>query len=464
MTGSGQAPTPTPATPVSLLAKLQKRWTSGSARGRTVRNIAWLFADRAVFIVASIVVGAWMARFLGPTRYGLLSYCMAVAALPSPLSTAGINQVVVRNFVTAAHPRSETMGSAVVVRIGGVALHVLVALVLAIALRPGDGTTLLFVALFASGYVFRVFDVLDFWFQSRVEARYVVWANTTATVVVAILRVALILMRASLVFFVVTFPLQMLVGAAALFRLYLSHGKDRPRHWQATRTVLRALLKDSAPLFVSGLAVILYVKVDQVMIGQMLGNRELGQYSAAVRISEAWNFIPIAIGTSVLPGLVRARQRSQELYLARVQQLLDAFFWASAIIALVVTLTAGLIIRILFGAAYAPAASVLVVHIWSAVFVFWGVAGSQYLVAENLTRTSLHRTVFGLIVNVALNVFWIPRYGIMGAAWATLIAYMSSGWLAHALLPEVRGLFWMQVKSLNPIRALAGLRGLWEEE
>jgi O-antigen/teichoic acid export membrane protein len=165
------------------------------------------------------------------------------------------------------------------------------------------------------------------------------------------------------------------------------------------------------------------MKIDQVMIKNFMEIKEVGYYAAAVKLCEAWYFVPMAVSTSVFPAIVNAKQTSEKLYLNRLQKLYDFLAAIAIIIAIPVTFLSGFIIDILFGPKFQPAASVLTIYIWAGVATFLGVASSQYLIAENLTKLSFYRTLIGMIINVILNLYLIPVYGINGAAIATLISY-----------------------------------------
>jgi O-antigen/teichoic acid export membrane protein len=207
-------------------------------------------------------------------------------------------------------------------------------------------------------------------------------------------------------------------------------------------------------LILSGIAVMIYMKIDQVMIGKMLNDTEVGIYSAAVKISEAWYFIPTAIATSAFPAIIKSKQKSERLYLKRMQKLYDFAVWFSIGFALLVTVFSGIIINLLYGAEYARASSVLSVHIWAGVFVFLGVVSGRYLVNENLTKVSFYRTLLGALINVLLNIGLIPFLGVLGAAITTLVSYMFSGFVLNVLFKKSRIVFLMQLKSFNFLKLL----------
>jgi O-antigen/teichoic acid export membrane protein len=190
------------------------------------------------------------------------------------------------------------------------------------------------------------------------------------------------------------------------------------------------------------------MKMDQVMLGSMASNEAVGNYAAAVRFSEVWYFFPLAICSSVFPSVIRAKQRSTQEYYQKLQQLYDLMAWLSIIIALIMTFCSGILISTLLGEEYTEAGKILALHIWAGPFVFLGVARTQWLMAENLTKLSFACTSWGAVVNLILNLWLIPLYEGSGAAIATVISYGVSSHLACIIYPKMLATGWMLTKAL----------------
>jgi len=210
---------------------------------------------------------------------------------------------------------------------------------------------------------------------------------------------------------------------------------------------IKTLLKDSWPLILSGLAIMVYMKIDQIMIGEMLGETAVGLYSAAVKISEVWYFIPIVITSSLFPSIVEAKKQDEKLYYKRLQQLYSLMILISAAIALPMTFLSDWVIRFLYGDAYLLAASVLSIHIWAGIFVFLGVASGQWLLIENLQKIALKRTLFGVISNIILNFFLIQKLSIFGAALATLISQSIAAFFYDFFDQSTKKIFFLKLKA-----------------
>jgi PST family polysaccharide transporter len=197
------------------------------------------------------------------------------------------------------------------------------------------------------------------------------------------------------------------------------------------------------------MAIMVYMRLDAVMLKTMKGDFAVGLYSAATKVSEVWYFIPVAIVSSVQPAIMRVKD-NPKLFDDRIRKLFSLMALSACVIGTAVALASHLVIRLLYSSAYLGAAPVLAVHVWASVFVFLGAAQSPWDLSKNLLRLALYRTLAGAVINVALNLYLIPRYSAMGAAIATVISYAVSGVFANALSAKTRPIFYMQMKSFFP--------------
>jgi polysaccharide transporter, PST family len=438
-------------------ARLSEHARQRPGMAKILTNVAWLSADKVVRMGVGLVVGVWLARYLGPGSYGLFSFAGAFVGLFGALATLGLPAVVVRDLVREPDRARETLGTAFVLHLLG-SLVACVAIVLLIgALRPDDPLAKAAVAIMSLTLLAKAGDIARYWFEAQVLSKYVVWAENGVYLAMAAVKVGLILAGAPLLVFIWAALVEVLVAAAVLLVVYVRKTGGLRGH--AVRTArMRRLLRDSWPLAMSTLAIAVYMRIDQIMLGQLVGDAAVGVYAAAVRVSEIWYFVPLAIVSSVFPSIIRARSVSLDVYDRRWQQLYDLMTLLAVCVALPMTFVSGWLIQLLFGAPYAAAGPVLAVHVWGSLFVFLGVASSQWFVIENLQLWSLHRALAGAVTNVGLNLVLIPAFGVMGAASATVISYGVSAFAYDGLQRGTRGMFLMKLRSLNVVRGAAHVR------
>ncbi len=226
----------------------------------------------------------------------------------------------------------------------------------------------------------------------------------------------------------------------------------------------RKLLANSWPLLISSLAIMIYLKIGQVMLGNMVDLKTLGIYTVAVQLTAVWNFIPAGIAASVFPALVRSHENdSAEVHRKRMQLFYDVMAGIAYVIVLPLVLLAPLLVRVIFGSAYEAAGSMLRIQAWAILFVCLGIARSRWLIAEDMVRFNMLVTILGALTNIAINLVLIPRFGGLGAAWAAVISQVVSTYLSSTLSRRTRPVFGQQSRSLLvPFRIFALARSLNE--
>jgi PST family polysaccharide transporter len=422
---------------------------------RVVENTGWLLGDRVFRLGVGFLVGVWVARYLGPDRFGLLNYALAFVSLLGTAVTVGTDNIVVRDLVNEPDRATEILHTASLIRIAGTVGITLLVAVLALTLSFQSPQTPALILLFALALVFRPFDVVDLWFQSQTRTASVILARNASFLLVSAVKLALVAGGASVVAFAACEPFGAMLSGIFLLLAYWREGRGFSLR-EASRKEGGRLLRDSWPLLVAGMAIMVYSRIDQVMLESMLGPagaQSVGLYSAALRLSEMWYFIPLAVATSVFPKIVESKRAGEEIYYARLQRLFSLMTVIALAVAIPMSFLAPFVIDLIFGARFAGAGPILAIHVWTTLFVFWGVVGESWYLNEGLTRMSLVRTVVAALLNVALNLVLIPRHGGVGAAAATLVSQACVGWIFNLATARTRPLFLLQVRSL-------GLRGL----
>lgn len=423
---------------------------------KIIDNTAWLFAEKALQMVLGLLVGVWIARYLTPGKFGLLNYAISFVGLFSPITTLGLNRIVVRDLAKDPSCKDEVLGTAFVLKLTGSLAILLITVGTVYLLNPQDKQLQWLVAIVATGMIFTAFDTITFWFQSQVESKYVVWANNSAYLLINAVKIALIIARAPLIAFSCALTAEKALAALALVITYQLKG-NLLRFWRFSLERAQDLLFQSWPLIISSFVIMIYMRIDQVMLGQMNQPEELGIYSAAVKVSELWYFIPGAIVDSVFPSIVKAKEISEELYEKRIQILSDLMCLISYSIAIPITIFSRPIMTLLYGENYAGGAASLVVLVWAGLFVSLGMARNPWLITEGLMKFSAATTGVGAVVNIILNFWLIPVYGGLGAGIATLFSQMVAAYGANAFYPKTRKMFFRQTKSLFMIDLLQKL-------
>lgn len=383
-------------------------------------NTSWLLGEKLLRMVIGLFVGIWVARYLGPEQFGLFNYALSFAGLFTAISGLGLDRIIIRELVADESKRDDLFGTAFRLKLLG-ALLVLIILAIAVKLSNQDSLTTLLIFIIASATIFQSFNVIDFYFQSKVLSRYVVFANMISLFISSVIKVALILDEAPLIYFAYVVLFESLVLSGGLIYFYLKEKKPL-KIWDFDIRLAINLLKDSWPLILVGIASTLNMRIDQVMLGSMLDNETVGNYAAGVKVAELWLVLPVLIGSSIYPAIIRAKETSDSLYRERIFKTIKYMSSFAIPFAIIISLLSESIINILYGKEYIDAAMYLNFYIWTGLpYVIFFIFGQVFII-ENILKFNLYITVFVTVTNLGLNFLLIPKYGGLGAVTATLVA------------------------------------------
>lgn len=413
-------------------------------------NTSWLFAERVVRLVVVLGTGILVARYLGPELFGQLNYATGFVGLFFALTTMGLDEIVVRDLVKEPGRRDELLGTSAVIKLfGSVLLVVLVAL--ATVARGMDGLTATLVIVIGSAEVLRPFGVIDWYFMARVRSRETVLVQMVQVFVSAGFKVALVVMKAPLVWFAWVYVLEGLVLAVGYVFMYERHGAVI-RAWRYTRSMAVHLLGQSWPLVIYGVALYVQAKIDQVMIfdvlrgrvGEAAANAEVGQYSNALKMIEALGFLPVIVQKSLAPAITRAKVQGGALYGDRLLNQYRLMFLMFLATSVPLYFTAEPIMVFLYGEEFRPAGYLLSLFAIRLLFTNMGVGKASFITNESLFKYSLMTAVVGAVINIVMNYFLIPPFKAIGAIWATIGSFTVSIFLMDLLFEGTRrNLRWM---------------------
>lgn len=427
---------------------------------KVAANASWLFADRFLRMGVGLVVGVWVARYLGPEQFGLYNYAIAFVSLFSAFATLGLDNIVVRDLVRDPTCRDEILGTTFALKLIGGLFTLLLTVGIISLLRPNETLTHWLVGIIAVGMIFQAFDAIDFWFQSQTQSKFTVYARSTGFLLITIVKLILIWMQAPLIAFAPISSAEIFIGAVGLIVAYQVNGY-RFKAWQAQLQRAKQLIKESWPLILSGLTVYIYSKIDQVMLGTMLSEQsELGFYAVAVKLSEVFDFLPLVINISLIPKLTEIRHKDYKIYLEKFQIYFDTMLVLWLLVAIPVSLLAPFIVNYLYGESYAKSAHILSIYIWAQFGSNLGVARSSFLLLEGKQMFSLYLSATGAFLNVLLNLFLIPKYGAIGATIATLFTYIFVIVIINFLVIELKPIGKLILQSLNLSCAFKRISGI----
>ncbi|MGF1493518.1 MAG: flippase [Microcoleaceae cyanobacterium] len=410
-------------------------------------NVGWLLAERVLRMAVGFLVLAWMARYLGAEQFGLLNYALAFVSVFTTLSDLGLrHNIVIRDLVNQPDRKHEILGTVFLIQLLGGIVCMGLAILSIFWIRSDDSVSQLLVIIVAGTLLLNQSRVIDFWFQSQVQVKYSVLARNFAFLIVTATRVVLIQHQAPLIAFGFVVLAESCLNLVCLFFAYQFTG-HRIQQWRFDRPRAHELLKLGWPLIFSGLAISIYLRVDQIMLGQLADDTAVGVYSVVVRLSEVWLFVALAIVRSLTPSIVEAKKISETVYYDKLQKIASLLVLVAYVVIIPVSLFANSLVTLVFGEGYQAAGIVLAIHIWSAAFVFLGYLKGVWIATESLTQFALLSSVIGALINIGLNYWLIPLYQSTGAAIATVISYCFADYLICFFYPPSRRMGWIMTKA-----------------
>ncbi len=398
---------------------IKEKWQHAGFQ-KYFRNMGWAFGARGFALMMSFFVGTYVARYLGPERYGVLNYVLSFVTIFAFLSSFGIDNILIRDLIKYREKEEEVLDTAFSLKLIGGILVIFVSVFSSVLIKNDIYTTLL-IFIYSIQLIFNAFNITDSYFQSVVKYKYSSIAQVLSTIAVSSLKLFLVYKGLGTGWFVFALVFEGFVSSVILLRFFFKEG----HHIKLSLEIdlAKKMLSDSWPFILSSAFYMIYTKIDQVMIGKMIDTTSLGIYAAGVKIAEIWYFVPAIICGVMLPAVINAKIKDHDLYKTRVKRLFWLIVGISFMISFFEFIFAKYLILFLFGKAYISSIIILQIYTWAGIVVSAVMVIQQYLITENKTKLIMISSSVAAIINVLLNLIFIPRFGIIGSAWATIISY-----------------------------------------
>lgn len=416
---------------------------------KILSNLFWQFGNQAISILNGVLVGAMVARHLGPENIGILANSLSVTSICFSLLTLGLDNILIREYLQNPSTRSNLFWTVFFARslLAGVAMTVLFSALHSNVFSCPTRAEYLALCFAFLSCIYSPLAIIKLVFDAEVSSKYLIWVSNVIVLVSATIKVLMVVLGYTLVPFALLCLLELIVLGIASF--WVAHLKGFiPAFCFPSWNLLRSLIRESWPLMLSGLSVAIYSNIDLAMLRSLRGPTEAGIYSVAVRMSTIWYIIPTIVCASFFPALAVLHRTDRDRYWTRLREFFSLNVAMAYLCVLFSLFTLPTMIRLLYGAKYEDSIPIFFCHIFSVIFVFWGVARSQHLTLERLHTFAMWATFSGMVMNVGCNWFLIPRYGAQGAAISTLVGQAAAALFSSALMPKSTSTFGMQIESI----------------
>lgn len=410
---------------LAYLPGIIREWLDGRQQlQKTIGNTGWLLFDRMLRMVIGITVGAWVARYLGPSQFGELAYVISFIAFFQVIADLQADGFIVRDIAQEREEASVILGTALRLRMIIGCLAWLCASVLMWILHREDTQLALLTAIVGGTMIFQSAETVDLWFQSQSRSKTTVLAKSVAYLFSNSVKIILLLCKAPLIAFAAVMCLEGATFALSLAVAYRRYPTSSP--WTIRFSQARTLLHQCWPFMLSGLMMTSYMRIDQIMLKEMLGEHELGLFAAALPVSTVWTVLPTTLITSLAPFVARKMHQDEQQYKDALVQIFRYFALAALLGAALTSLASPWIIRVMYGAQYQPSAAILGTYVFVNVFAFQGIAQTLWVVNSNVRSITLLGTFLAAIIGIVANAVLIRKFGVMGAAYSILLTQGAS--------------------------------------
>ncbi|MDD7318616.1 MAG: flippase [Prevotella sp.] len=427
-----------------MLKKILEKYVSSAYRQKIYSNLFWSLSGKLVNLLGSLFVGILVTRYLGPEQFGLMNYVISYVMLFQILASFGLDSIEIREEARNKEEYNRYVGTAFYTKLA-LAAAVFILCVGTSLFLEADRFTTCMVALYSLSMMANCFSVIRNYFMAIVDNEYIVKSEMARVGIGALIKVLLIIFDAGLTWFIAATTFDTLLVAGGYLMSYIKK-IGSPGAWTFDIKTAVFLLKESFPLMLTSAAVVIYQRIDQVMIGQILNNSAVGLFSVAARIVDIIIYIPFVLSDTLTPVLVSTREKSEEEYRSQAQRFINISFWSTFLIALITSAASKWILLLLFGQQYIEATPVLAVLAFKSVTVALSSSAGKMLIIEGLQKWAILRDITGCIICVSLNLILLPHYGILAAAVIAILSNLAAGYLSDAFIPAYRHIFVRQTK------------------
>lgn len=424
------------------------RFTQGLSdnKKKVFANIFWAMTGKIVNMAGALLVGILVARYLGPAQYGLMNYVISYVALFTVISNFGLDDIEIRELSRQPDKKDYILGTCIRIRFGFALLAFLLIVATLLIFRTDTFTSVMIIVYSVTLFT-GCFNLIRNYFTSIVKNEYVVKSEITRTIIGACIKIVLLWIKAPLEFFIAATMFDTILVASGYCISY-KRTVGKISNWKYDPSIVSFYIKEAFPLVLSGAAVIIYQRIDQVMIGNMIDKESVGYFATAGKFLDLILFLPMVLTQTITPLLVKAKERAQKEYEYKKQQFVSIVVWVAILLAVFVSLFAYWLIHFTYGDKYLLAVPILQIMAFKTVGMALSSSSGQIIIMERIQKWAFIRNIIGCLICVGFNLLLIPQYGVIGSAWVTIFTVLFSGFISNILIPAYRDTFKIQLYAL----------------
>ena len=412
-------------------------------------NASWIIACRIMQAVCSLIVTMVASRFLGPSKYGLISYAASICTFFLPIMQLGLPSIQVQELINKDGEEGTIIGSSLIMSFLSSLFCVIGIYAFTSIINRGEVMTVIVCVLYSFTLVFQSLEIIQFWFQAHYHFKYVSIVSLVAFIAISIYKIYLLAAGKNIYWYTISYLLDHLIIAVSLLSFYY---KIQGPPLKINKETCICLLNRSKYYIISNLMIVIFAQTDRIMLKNMAGNEITGYYSAAFTLANMVNFLYEAIIDSYRPFIFQSYKVSLESFNNSLKNLYCIIVYATLLICTGITIFAPLGVYIVYGRGFLHAVNILRIVVWYAPFAYIGTIRNIWMLAKNMQHLLWSINFLGAIANIVINLLLIPKLGAIGAAIASLLTQIFTNVILSIIIPELRAGAILLMESLNPKR------------
>lgn len=445
-----------------MFSNIKQKLEGHNVFKKVAKNSSWIVFQNIFTMILGVVITGVIARYFGTEKYGIFNYILSITSLFSGIASIGIYHIATKDLTQRPENEGKILGTSFTIRLIAAILLIIAAETTVCIMTHNDSTSMVIGILLSLMMLFSCSEVIDYYATANLKVKYLAVSKCISYIIFAVLKILIVVLKLDIRYYTATYLIEGIIYAIFLSISYKLIHKNigKTCKWSFDKDYAKKLLSNCWYFALSSIMVTIYMRIDQVMLGKMIEDKsQVGIYSAAVRIAEMWAFVPNSIISSFKPVIMKYKgENNNKEYVKNLQRLYDISSLVSILFAIGITIFARLIIMILYGKAFLEASKILYILIWGIWFGILGNVHYVWLICENKGKYSLFYSATGSISNIIFNAILIPKYGMYGAAIATLISQFIANIVSFGIFKETRVLSKFAIKAILFVEPLKFLK------
>jgi O-antigen/teichoic acid export membrane protein len=416
-----------------------------------INSILWLVFDKVFILIVNLFITIKIANYYGKETFGLYEYALSTITIISILLTFVDGRVIKKLFSLGND--SHILHNTNIAKLFLSILTITLALIVMFFNKNDSTFQIIYILLLFNVIIINLTFSIQSYFEYKLRIKGIVIASNISILLSAFFQLYAISLNVNIIYIAMIVMLSSLVKLLMIFiqfkikfKMKIVSGLDVE--------LIKSIIVESAPLAIAAAASIIYHKVDQVMIGNMIDIASVGVYSVSAKMINVVAIVIAPIQIAIFPKMIEWFKNSEKIYIKKFIEITNISIYIYIFGMIFTYFFGNIIFSMVFSNEYSESYSVFKLHVLGIFFSYLAILRSSHYTLNKSTYIMTISQIIALVMNVVLNYFFIPLYGIYGAAVATIVTQSMALLFIDVFFKEGRKVFILQLKSLSPFRII----------